>query len=139
MLTEVLPSSVWKPLRGPVRDWPLALCDMRTVDPEADFEPADLVYAQYVVENRQVYHAERQRWYYLSNQQPDEAWVFVQSDSHGGGIGTSRVCVGTLREETLKLSRCCALCVPASGDGGRGCSQGECGGQGAGVSCRGRN
>ncbi|KAF2737094.1 putative CmcJ-like methyltransferase [Polyplosphaeria fusca] len=78
--------NTWKPLRGPVRDWPLALCDTRTVHPDTDLEPADLVYAEYIVENRQIYHSHRHKWYYVSDQQPNEAWVFMQSDSDPSGI-----------------------------------------------------
>lgn len=71
----------WKPLSGPVKDWPLALCSPRTVKPERDFEPCDLVYPDYVVENRQVYHSTDYDWFYVSDQRPHEAWVFLQSDT----------------------------------------------------------
>jgi len=78
--------NTWKPLRGPVRDWPLALCDARTVESSTDFEAADLVYAEYVVENRQIYRSDRHKWYYISDQQPNEMWVFMQSDSDPTGL-----------------------------------------------------
>jgi len=91
--------SVWKPLKGPVQDWPLAMCDPRSIKPETDLEPCDLVYpgslpykhntkpgytkkfSDYVVENRQLYHSPRHEWMYLADQQPSEAWVFLQSDT----------------------------------------------------------
>lgn len=73
--------SVWKPLVGPVRDWPLAMCIPETVDTSRDLEPCDLVYPDYVVENQQVYFSEKLEWYFLSDQQPNEAWVFLQSDT----------------------------------------------------------
>lgn len=41
---ELMKCSIWKPLRGPVMDWPLAMCAAQTVDPMTDFEPCDLVY-----------------------------------------------------------------------------------------------
>ena len=69
-----------------MRDWPLALCDATTVTAENDFEPADLVYADYVVENCQVYYRKEQKWYYLRDQVPSEALVFRQTDS---AIGSS--------------------------------------------------
>ncbi|KAF1344240.1 hypothetical protein BDV97DRAFT_364146 [Delphinella strobiligena] len=75
--------NIWKPITGPVRDWPLAMCDPRTVNPAEDFEPCDLVYPDYVVENRQLYFNRRQKWLYLSEQQKTEAWLFVQSDTAG--------------------------------------------------------
>lgn len=71
----------WKPLTGPVNDWPLAMCVGNSIDQKKDFEPCDLVYPDYVIENRQVYHSDRQRWLYLSNQMPHECWVFLQSDT----------------------------------------------------------
>lgn len=57
------------------------MCDPDTINPDTDLEPCDLVYADYVVENRQLYHSDKQRWLYLSNQMPNEAWVFLQSDT----------------------------------------------------------
>lgn len=78
---EITDNSFWKPLSGPVKDWPLALCSPRTVKPERDFEPCDLVYPDYVVENRQVYHSTDYDWFYVSDQRPHEAWVFLQSDT----------------------------------------------------------
>ncbi|KAK0664428.1 hypothetical protein DIS24_g729 [Lasiodiplodia hormozganensis] len=73
--------NVWKPLVGPVKDWPLAMCDPQTMNVDRDLEPCDLVYPDYVVENRQVYYSDAFKWFYLSNQQPNEAWVFLQSDT----------------------------------------------------------
>ena len=77
---KLIVPSVWKPLRGPVRDWPLALCDPTTVALE-DAHPGDLVYDDYVVENCQLHYAKDQQWYFLSDQRPDEAWAFIQTDS----------------------------------------------------------
>lgn len=74
--------NVWKPIVGPVRDWPLALCSSASIDdPTTQFEPCDLVYPDYVVENRQVYHSEACDWFYASDMMPHEAWVFLQSDT----------------------------------------------------------
>ena len=57
------------------------MCDPDTINPSTDLEPCDLVYADYVVENRQLYYSAKQRWFYLSDQMPNEAWVFLQSDT----------------------------------------------------------
>ncbi|KAK5457294.1 hypothetical protein LTS15_005075 [Exophiala xenobiotica] len=57
------------------------MCDPKSLEPAVDLEPCDLVYPDYVVENRQVYFSERQRWMYLSDQMPNEAWVFLQADT----------------------------------------------------------
>ena len=73
--------SIWMPLKGPVRDWPLAVCDPKSVDIARDIEPADLVYPRYIIETCQLYWSSTHRWLYLSDQQPYEALVFVQSES----------------------------------------------------------
>jgi len=57
------------------------MCDPRSIKPETDLEPCDLVYPDYVVENRQLYYSPEHEWLYLSGQQPSEAWVFLQSDT----------------------------------------------------------
>lgn len=61
------------------------MCDPQTVNIDQDLEPCDLVYPDYVVENRQVYFSEAFKWFYLSDQQPNEAWVFLQSDTDSSG------------------------------------------------------
>ena len=73
--------SLWKPLRGPLYDWPLALCDASTINPSTDLEPCDQVFATHASENVQVRYGEQQRWYYLEGQREDEVLVFRQSDS----------------------------------------------------------
>lgn len=60
------------------------MCDPGTINPKTDLEPCDLVYADYVVENRQLYYSNTQQWFYLSDQMPNEAWVFLQSDTDAG-------------------------------------------------------
>ncbi|KAK5451988.1 hypothetical protein LTS15_007711 [Exophiala xenobiotica] len=76
---EVQCVNVWKPLRGPLTDWPLCVCDATSVDSENDFVPSDIVFTHSVVENIQVHHNPGQKWFYMSNQTPDELWIFGQS------------------------------------------------------------
>ena len=45
--------NLWRPIRGPLRDAPLAVCDARTVDPD-DLVPSDLVYRERVGETYSV-------------------------------------------------------------------------------------
>ena len=73
--------NAWKPLRGPLNDWPLVLCDASSVDPPSDLEAADLLYPDRVTENYQVYHREAHKWYYLSDHRPDEIMVFRQAST----------------------------------------------------------
>lgn len=77
--------SVWKPLRGPLRDWPLAVCDAGIVCQD-DLVVADQVYSKHVTENVQMQHGPRQKWYYLSNKQPDELLLFRQTNSKPGQL-----------------------------------------------------
>lgn len=76
--------NVWRVTQGPNNDWPLALCDFRTVDLARD-----------AVQNRVVgtddgasenYHLQKHaahRWYYVSDQTTDEVIVFRNSCSEG--------------------------------------------------------
>ena len=87
MLNQTINScshSVWKPLRGPLRDWPLALCDAASVQAN-DLTPADVVFDTKVTENTQVHHDAAHKWYYLEDQDPSELLVFRQADSHHTG------------------------------------------------------
>ena len=85
--------NVWKPLRGPLNDWPLTICDGTTIAPEMDFESADILYPDLATENFQIYPSDRQRWYYLSDHQPDELMVFNQASTlTNGPPGKSSFC-----------------------------------------------
>ncbi|KAL8903056.1 MAG: hypothetical protein Q9207_004188 [Kuettlingeria erythrocarpa] len=82
--------NAWHPLRGPTRDWPLAVCHAATVDFEDDAVPGDIVQIDRVTENLQIHHREDQRWYYLSDQMPSEMLLFKNADSetpHGASCG----------------------------------------------------
>ena len=84
-------SSIWKPLKGPLNDWPLTFCDASTVQKDVDLEAADLLYPDLATENFQVYHRPEHKWYYLSSQTPSELIVFLQADSlHGTHPGMSK-------------------------------------------------
>ncbi|KAF6820119.1 hypothetical protein CPLU01_12844 [Colletotrichum plurivorum] len=73
--------NVWHPLRGPLVDWPLAVCDASTVDFANDSMPGDVVDRDHVFENTQIHHNENQKWYYLSKQIPSEMIIFKNADS----------------------------------------------------------
>lgn len=78
--------NVWKPLRGPVNDWPLCFCDPLSVD-STDIEVTDMVYAEYFTENQSLRHNQNQKWYYLSDHRPEEIIIFKQSDSDSTAAG----------------------------------------------------
>ncbi|KAL9623534.1 MAG: hypothetical protein Q9160_002215 [Pyrenula sp. 1 TL-2023] len=76
--------NIWKPLKGPLNDWPLTLCDASTVDRDQDFEAADLLYPDLATENSQIYHSDHYEWYYLSDHDPSELIIFKQADTLTG-------------------------------------------------------
>lgn len=80
--------NAWRPLRGPVKDWPLAVCDPRTVAPE-EFIPAaidhyadtDLTKPSHSGEIYSMHYSPRHRWFYVADQQPGEVLLFKCYDS----------------------------------------------------------
>jgi len=76
--------NVWRPIRGPVLDTPLAVCDARSIAPE-DFLPTDLVYRDRVGETYGVAASPQHRWWYFPRMQPDEALLLKCYDSATDG------------------------------------------------------
>jgi hypothetical protein len=72
--------NVWRPIRGPLLDAPLAACDARTVAPD-DLIASDLIYRDRVGEVYQVRWSERHRWFYFSALREDEALLLKCYDS----------------------------------------------------------
>ncbi|KAK5995288.1 Fe(II)/2-oxoglutarate-dependent dioxygenase nvfI-like protein [Cladobotryum mycophilum] len=75
--------NVWKPIKGPLNDWPLGLCDSRTVNFENDTIAGDIVFDEFVTENLQIFPSPNFQWYYLPDQNIWEALVFKSADSDG--------------------------------------------------------
>lgn len=75
---------VWRPLAGPVRDMPLAICDARSIAPD-DLVETDLVYEDRVGEVFQLRHNPDHRWFYFPAMEPGEALVFKCYDSLADG------------------------------------------------------
>jgi hypothetical protein len=76
--------NVWRPVRGPVLDSPLALCDARTFTDD-DLIFSDLVYAHVRGETSRVEYKSTHRWYYFSEMQADEALLIRIHDSANDG------------------------------------------------------
>jgi len=76
--------NLWRPIRGPLRDAPLAVCDAGSVAPD-DLVPSDLVYQQRVGETYAVTYNPEHRWYYVPEMQPDEALLLKCFDSETDG------------------------------------------------------
>ena len=76
--------NLWRPIRGPLRDAPLAVCDASSVAP-ADLVPSDLVYRHRVGETYAVTYSPSHRWFYVPEMQPHEALLLKCYDSATDG------------------------------------------------------
>ena len=76
--------NIWRPIRGPVQDKPLAVLDARSMGPN-DFVATDLVYRDRTGEIYSVHHRPTHRWYYVSEMRPDEALLLKCYDSATDG------------------------------------------------------
>jgi len=76
--------NVWRPIRGPVQDSPLALCDARSFSDD-DLIASDLVYPHVRGETSTVEYKPGHRWFYFSDMQPDEALLIRVHDSADDG------------------------------------------------------
>lgn len=76
--------NLWRPIRRPLRDAPLAVCDARSVAPN-DLVASDLVYQHRVGETYAVTFNPSHRWFYVPDMQPDEALLLKCFDSATDG------------------------------------------------------
>jgi hypothetical protein len=72
--------NLWRPINHPVYDAPLAVADAGTV-PFSDLVPSDLIYPDRVGETYGIRYNPAHRWYYLSEQRPDEVLLLKCYDS----------------------------------------------------------
>lgn len=72
--------NLWRPIRGPVLDTPLAIADARSVEP-VDLVPSDLVHRDRVGESYAVTFNPAHEWFYLSGMQRNETLLFKCYDS----------------------------------------------------------
>lgn len=72
--------NVWRPIRGPLRDAPLALADASTVAFE-DFVASDLVYRDRTGETYNLRYNPAHRWFYAPEMRADEAILIKSYDA----------------------------------------------------------
>jgi hypothetical protein len=72
--------NVWRPIRGPLQDAPLALCHASTID-RADLVPQDLIYRNRKGEIYCLTFNPAHRWFYAPSMQRDEALLLKCYDS----------------------------------------------------------
>lgn len=76
--------NIWRPIRGPLEDAPLAVCDAGSVAKD-DLVPTDLVYRDRVGETYSVRFSPEHRWFYVPHMQRDEALLLTCYDSATDG------------------------------------------------------
>jgi hypothetical protein len=72
--------NVWRPIRGPVEDTPLAVCDGQTIAPQ-DFVATDLKYRDRTGEVYVLTFNPHHRWYYFPHMQSNEVLLLKGYDS----------------------------------------------------------
>jgi hypothetical protein len=76
--------NVWRPIRGPVLEAPLAVCDARSMTLQ-DFVPMDLKYRDRTGEVYSVTFNPNHRWFYFPHMQQNEALLLKCYDSLADG------------------------------------------------------
>jgi hypothetical protein len=84
--------NVWRPITGPVKTSPLAVCDARTVEAQ-DLVTSELRYPDRIGETYAVTYNPRHRWFYFPDMQADEALFIKCFDS--ARDGRARISVHT--------------------------------------------
>ncbi len=76
--------NVWRPIRGPLRDAPLAVCDAQSVAPD-DWVPQDLVYPDRTGEIFALTYNPSHRWFYAPAMRTGEVLLLKCFDSARDG------------------------------------------------------
>jgi hypothetical protein len=76
--------NLWRRIRGPLRDAPLAVCDAQTVTPD-DLVASDLVYPHRVGETYAVRYNPAHQWFYVPEMRADEVLLLKCYDSERDG------------------------------------------------------
>ncbi|QRV98405.1 hypothetical protein RhiJN_26424 [Ceratobasidium sp. AG-Ba] len=82
--------NLWRPIHNPAWQFPLALCDFRSVNdkiPGGDFIPSTLKYVDRDGETLGVKYSDTHRWKYLGGMTPDE-FVLIKCFDSKPGVAT---------------------------------------------------
>lgn len=85
-LSRYLQVNLWRPIRAPLRDAPLAICDGASLARDS-LRTVELRYSDRTGEIYYLLHELTQRWYFASDMRVDEAWLFKNFDSAPRGPG----------------------------------------------------
>ena len=85
---RVMEINAWRPIRGPLKTTPLAVCDASSMQP-GDFVACDLIYRDRVGELHYVAYSKHHRWYYYPDMQRHEVLLLkcFDSDTARGRVG----------------------------------------------------
>ncbi|KAK8013183.1 methyltransferase [Apiospora marii] len=75
--------NVWRPLVGPTDDWPFALVDYRTINPDVDIVINDTIRREVVGEDCLLHYSKEHKWYHLKDQDVDDLIIFRNTDAQG--------------------------------------------------------
>lgn len=64
--------NLWRPISHPALDYPLALCDYRSIDSDKDLVPTTLKFPERDGETFSVQYNPAHRWKYVRGMKPDE-------------------------------------------------------------------
>ena len=81
---RVMQITMWRPIRGPIQESPLAVCDARSLEPD-DLVDTDLVFEDRTGKIYTVAHNPNHRWIYFPQMQATEALLMKGYDSLDGG------------------------------------------------------
>ncbi|KAG1880026.1 hypothetical protein F4604DRAFT_1954015 [Suillus subluteus] len=73
--------NLWRPISHAAVDWPLALCDFRSVDFEKDLVPVALLYPDHENESFGVKYNPNHQWKYMNAMTPEEFVLIKCFDS----------------------------------------------------------
>lgn len=104
MCTNTANASVWRPVRSPIVDYPLAICDGSTVVPD-ELVLVDHVKRTYIGESVYPLYNPSLRWYYLNEQTKDEVLLLKMSDTNSKA-GAKCVQPTEIGENVLTLIGC---------------------------------
>jgi len=77
--------NLWRPIGRPAFDWPLALCDFRSIDRENDLVPVTLKYPDRDGETFGVKYNPNYKWKYVKGMTPEEFVLIKCFDSQDDG------------------------------------------------------
>jgi hypothetical protein len=101
--------NLWRPIRGPLLDSPLAVCDARTVRAD-ELVASDLVYPHRVGETYSVKYNPDHQWFYVPGMTVDEVLLLnAMIPKPTGGLGLHPTAPLLIRPRLPMLRRARAL------------------------------